>query len=294
MPSSFLSLFKRFSKRQPSICIVIPYFGAWPEWMGLFLESCRANPSVDWLFYTDCKTPQTDIPSNVRFTDLQIQDFLAMAERKVGIRIAWDNPYKICDLRPAFGLIFEEQLRRHQFWGWGDIDVIYGNIRLHLTEEMMSKDCVSFSKEHLSGHLCLWRNNQTVNNWFRSLPDWQERMENLEYTQLDESHPDVIPDNFRVHAEYSFNTPLSPKTPWTDGTFNCPNEWYWTKGSLTNDIDGNREFLYLHFMHWKGGPWPRKWGNAQWEKLDKLVHLAPGRASLGFRINENGFFPLTE
>ena len=47
-------------------------------------------------------------------------------------------------------------------------------------------------------------------------------------------------------------------------------------------------------MHWKGGDWPRACGNAQWERLPRIVHADPGQAARGFRINERGFFPLAE
>ena len=279
-------------RRKPKICIVIPYFGTWPEWMELFLESCRANPSIDWLFFSDCQNHPANFPPNVKIRPTLIQEFLRMVETKVGLNIQWDASYKICDLRPAFGVVFEEYLKRYDFWGWGDIDVIYGDIKSALTKYELGHDCISFTNEHLSGHLCLWRNNDSVRNWFRSMPDWKQRMEDTEYTHLDESHPSVIPDEFKVYAEYSFNTPLSPKLPWTNGKFDFPREWYWRPGSLTNDIDGDREFLYLHFMHWKGGWWPRHCGNAQWEKLDKLVHVTIVEGRHGFKINERGFFPL--
>ena len=68
--------------------------------------------------------------------------------------------------------------------------------------------------------------------------------------------------------------------------------WYWKKGKLTNDKDEEREFPYLHFMHWKGGDWPRRAGNAQWEELDKVVHLNHKDSKNGFRINEKGFFKI--
>jgi hypothetical protein len=293
MSESFIQLFRKKSDKSPEICIVMPYFGCWPEWMELFLESCRLNPFIDWLFITDCGDPVgCSLPANVRIQPTTLEDFLRKVEKKIGINIAWTDPYKICDLRPAFGDIFKSEIHKYRYFGWGDIDVIYGNMRPFLNQEVMQNDCISFSKNHLSGHLCLWRNRKAVRKWYRALPNWRERLENLEYTHFDEPSPEVIPDEFSVFAEYSFNTPLSPKTPWTDGTFDYPDEWYWQSGRLSNDKDEEREFLYLHFMHWKGGWWPRHCGNAQWEKLDKLVHVEPGRANEGFRINECGFFPL--
>lgn len=271
----------------------MPYFGQWPEWMGLYLESCSRNPMIDWLFITDCgKWPGA--PTNVSFKASTLGSFLKQVESRLGIRMTWNNAYKICDLRPAFGEIFEKEIRGYQYFGWGDVDVIFGNMKHFLTEDLLANDCISFSRNHLSGHLCLWKNEPRVRSWFRQLPDWKERMEDPEYTHFDEPPPSVVPKEFSVYAEYSFNTPLSPKTPWTDGTFDCPSEWYWRDGILTNDKDGDRQFLYLHFMHWKGGPWARQCGNAQWEKFDRVVHIEPRDIEKGFRINDRGFYPLTE
>ncbi|WP_371417607.1 DUF6625 family protein [Anabaena sp. UHCC 0187] len=37
------------------IAIIIVYFGQWPVWFPAFLESCRYNSSVNWLFFTDTR-----------------------------------------------------------------------------------------------------------------------------------------------------------------------------------------------------------------------------------------------
>lgn len=272
--------------------MLMPYFGSWPEWFELYLESCRWNPQVTWHFFTDCGVPACDVPPNVTFNATTLKEFLHLTEKRVGVRIDWENAYKICDLRPAFGQIFSPDPEKFEFWGWGDIDVIYGDFDKFFTDSLLNNDCISFSKRHLSGHFCIWRNNERVCTWYRRTEGWRERMESAEYTHLDECEPSFVPSDLRVYAEYSFNTPLSPHTPWTEGTFNCPNEWLWKDGALTNDLDGDREFLYLHFMQWKGGWWPRHCGNAQWEKLDKLVHLDPGECKRGFKVTEFGFFNL--
>ncbi|WP_368731163.1 DUF6625 family protein [Lacticaseibacillus paracasei] len=33
-------------------CFVIPYFGNFPNYFQLFLNSCKKNPHYDWLFFT--------------------------------------------------------------------------------------------------------------------------------------------------------------------------------------------------------------------------------------------------
>lgn len=39
--------------------IIIPYFGKFPEWFNLYLYSCKKNPEVDFIFYTDCSLENT-------------------------------------------------------------------------------------------------------------------------------------------------------------------------------------------------------------------------------------------
>jgi hypothetical protein len=277
---------------EPRILILMPYFGRWPEWMELFLESCATNPGVEWRFFTDCGDPDCPLPENVTLEPMTLTEFLRLAEASLGITIEWHDAYKLCDLRPGYGAMFESRLLGYDYWGWGDVDVIFGDLSMWLTPSRLAHDIVSFADAHLSGHLCVLRNSERVRDWYRFLPRWDRRMERRKYTHLDEIPPAEIPDAFSVSAEYSFNTPLSPKLAWTDGTFRFPSEWYWRDGRLTNDVDGDREFPYLHFMHWKGGAWPRQCGNAQWEKLDRLVHVPRGAARRGFKITESGFFPL--
>ena len=36
-----------------SIAFVIPYFGKFPNYFSLWLQSCRNNPTIDWLLFTD-------------------------------------------------------------------------------------------------------------------------------------------------------------------------------------------------------------------------------------------------
>ena len=47
------------------LAFVIPYFGKLPTGFPLWLASCRQNPSVDFLLFTDDRTGY-DYPENVR------------------------------------------------------------------------------------------------------------------------------------------------------------------------------------------------------------------------------------
>jgi hypothetical protein len=272
------------------ILLLVPWFGPWPEWIEFFLASARANPTVDWLFLGDAGPPGRLTP-NLRHSPLGLDELRVRAERRLRVRLERLAAYKVCDLRLAFGNLFAEEVAGHDWFGWSDIDVVYGDLRRHLDAERLAHDVVSFCASHLSGHLTLVRNGPLARDLHLRLPGFLERMVDAEYVHLDEPDPAEL-TSVRVHARESFNTPLSRLIPWRDGRFVFPTEWRWRPGSLTNDLDAGVEFLYLHFMHWKGGAWPRQCGNAQWERLERVVHLDPSRADEGFRVDATGFHPL--
>jgi hypothetical protein len=268
--------------------MIMPYFGQFPEWINIYFETCRWNDSIDYIFFTDADPPDGELPPNVSIVPLTLSAFNQLYRSRLPDRRPIEKPYKICDIRPAYGIIFHEYIKACPFFGWGDIDVIYGDVAGYLTPDMLSADVISFNSRHVSGHLTIARTS-CAHVLPAGFPNWSDRVDSPDYQHLDE--PRGL-DGLTLSAADSFNTPLSPITPWTNGEFIFPNEWYWRAGSLTNDLDGNRTFPYLHFMHWKGGEWPRTCGNGQWENLPSVVNLRRDQIASGFRVNSQGFFPI--
>jgi hypothetical protein len=89
-----------------------------------------------------------------------------------------------------------------------------------------------------------------------------------------------------------YTTVLSQRG-WHDGTMNYPLRWYWRNGHLTNANDGDREFMYLHFMRWKSERYKAASsaaGQGSWLELERLVRVDWRRAAAeGFCISPQGF-----
>ena len=68
------------------LIILILYFGKWPEWINLFIESCKWNPEVRWLFYTDCGAAENKA-ENVGYVHLSFDDYKALARERLGSQI---------------------------------------------------------------------------------------------------------------------------------------------------------------------------------------------------------------
>ena len=288
------------------LIMLIPYFGKWPEWIELFVETCKWNPSVCWRIYTDCGAPENRA-ENVEIVDVTLDDYKTLVSDRLGIRFNTSDPYKLCDIRPSLGYIHEKDIAAFPFFGFGDIDVVYGNIRKFYTDELLDQwDVLSTHNERLAGHFAVLRNTPRLRQAFQKIPNYQALIERPDYVGIDETLfgsvfqrrngfdrlIDLVHGKPRALFVERYSTILSSRG-WHDGTMNYPMRWFWREGKLTNEHDGDRDFLYLHFMRWKSvrylasSPAP---GQGAWLKLDRLVHIDWHRAAdEGFCINPHGF-----
>jgi hypothetical protein len=297
------------------LIILIPYFGRWPEWINLFIESCKWNPEVRWLLYTDCGEPENKA-ENVVYVHLAFSDYKMLVRERLGINFDPPNPYKLCDLRPCLGQIHNRDIAGFKFFGYGDIDVIYGNIRRFYTDDFLARgDAISAHRERLSGHFLVLRNTEVIRRAYECIPDYQDLLGQGRNMNMDEGSftavfrssksdvekPPLIQERFdpcqcRALFIERYSTVLSPRG-WHDGTMNYPQRWFWKNGSLTNEGDGQREFLYLHFMRWHSARWtndPPAPGEAAWLHLKRIVHVDWRQAaSSGFCISPRGFTALS-
>ena len=150
-----------------SIVLLNCYFGEYPNYFNLFLDSCRANPTVNFLLFTDNEI--VDIPDNVTLIHTTFNDIKAKIQDKFDFNISLDAPYKLCDYKPIYGFIFEEYISKYDFWGYCDVDMIFGNIRHFLTEDKLEQ----YDKFYKLGHLTVFRNTKDINIAF--LKDPKER-----------------------------------------------------------------------------------------------------------------------
>jgi len=168
-----------------TIMMLMPYFGRWPEWMDLYIETCKANPTVDWLFFTDCGEP-ANRAVNVQYANTTLAEVSDLASRKLGCDVNLASATKVCDLRPAYGKLFEDYTGGYDYWGHGDIDVIYGDLRRFLTDDLLQYNSLSFHRHRVSGHFCLYRNCPEMNRKYLCIQGWHGKMRSPALLALDE------------------------------------------------------------------------------------------------------------
>jgi len=186
-----LATIEFIEKKVNKYCIIIPYFGKWPSYFNLYLRSCDNVSNIDIHFVTDLETP-TDVPSNVFFHKKTFLSLKSAFEEKLGFDIALEKPFKLCDFRPAYGYLFEEIVKDYGFWGWGDIDLLYGNIYRFIEEDLMDADVISMREKWLSGSFALLKNSKVINQAFLSSPDYKKIFSDHNSYAFDECGPNWL------------------------------------------------------------------------------------------------------
>lgn len=151
---------KNFSK----ICLINIYFGKLPNYFELWLNSCKYNSTIDFIVFTDDKT-KYDCPENVRIIYTSLKEIKEKIQKKFDFEISLEYTYKLCDYKPIYGYVFQEYIHEYDFWGHCDLDVIFGNLRKFLNEEILAQN----DKIYELGHFTLYKNIDRVNQNFREL-----------------------------------------------------------------------------------------------------------------------------
>jgi hypothetical protein len=168
-------------KAQKNISIIIPYFGKLPALARYYFLSCAHNSDIDFLFFTDQRF-SFELPENVQLFDFKLKDFNKLASQKLGLNIKLRYPYKLCDFKPLYGHIFEEYLQESNFWGYTDLDMIFGQINLFVTDEILSKyDIITAREDGFAGNFTLFRNTTENKFLYRLSDNWVQIIKNAHY-----------------------------------------------------------------------------------------------------------------
>lgn len=281
--------------KKKTIAILVPFFGQWPKWIELFVDSIRRNETIDFFFFTDCNTTIFKGIKNISYEITSFEEYVDRYKKLLGDDIQIPNAYKICDLRPFFGLVHEDIIREHDFFGWTDIDLFFGDIRSFYTNQIISEnDVLSTHRTRLSGHFALLRNIEKHRTIGYEIYRWKQSLQNPEFVGIDEhgltnalqmTFFDKVAEKFKISSKNvvlnairkhktkrhyfveQYTTPFTP-IPWIDGTLNSsqPEVWFYDKGVITNERDQGKQFMYLHLMNFKSSQWRADGTEAPWDK----------------------------
>lgn len=175
------------------IYLFVPYFGKFPNYFQLYLDSLRANTDCLTVFIiTDidvdadtgkdsCKGPYIFPPNAIRIPmTLQIirermRTFLQEEyDHLVSAESLLLQPYKLVDIKIIYPILFDDIIQEYNisendFVGWGDIDLIYGKL----------SNFIDFNENYYliggrNGHFTAIRNIHSFKQVFKRIPDYVE------------------------------------------------------------------------------------------------------------------------
>ena len=94
------------------IALIIPYFGKLPQWSDLFFYSVMKNAGLDFYFFTDIDFDEKYLSlPNVFVEKTSWNDYCDTVSKKLNIDFHPQKAYKLCDLRPFYGYIYQDLLK---------------------------------------------------------------------------------------------------------------------------------------------------------------------------------------
>ena len=215
--------------------------------------------------------------------------------------------HKLCDLRPFYGLIFQDLIQDYDFWGYCDIDLMFGNLDYVFNQKALAlHDVFSAHSDQFVGHCTFLRNRSDINRLGFEIPNWRhlclspvaEHVDEERFSGVLKNHPQIrwwrpeslkreLQKDFCRHAvTFSFKGQVADMRPASDVMVT------WDQGRLWMERPAHRktEILYVHFMgikhpwHWPRGGFsshgPHVFSKLGYGRIHSVGELKTWRASM--------------
>lgn len=249
--------------------VFCPYFGKLPSYFNLWLNSCKYNKKIKFVVFTDDKTVKSlKLPINVEIEYVSFAEFKNMIQNKFEFAISLKTPYKLCDYKPTYGYIFEDMLGKCKYWGFCDLDMIFGDILKFFPQSSEKYDKIS-----VLGHLSFIKNDYNLNRAFmldsNSKINYIDILSNDYHFGFDEIgdygiNAIFLKNNFNIFnyentiADISCARRGMSLAIYKNGTFNVdekPRIFYFENGKIfsatfnykLNEFE-RKEYSYVHFQ----------------------------------------------
>ncbi|PRY54576.1 hypothetical protein B0I27_102345 [Arcticibacter pallidicorallinus] len=238
------------------IAVIALWFGPLHDYFRLWTRSLRANEDYDFLLFTDQDIDRSEIPDNLKVTTLTLEDLKDLIRQRLHIKPTFEFSYKLCDFRPAFGELFAPLLTNYDFWGYCDMDLMFGKVSHFLTDDILS----SYKKIFNRGHLTLYKNEEYINTLYRSsksidaqaimesnacfiFDEWHGIHQIFKEFNIPQYHDECIADINPNKARYTCSNIQNYKKQlfvWENGLVK---QYFLHEGSMQH-----RELAYIHFQ----------------------------------------------
>ncbi|MFA5007876.1 MAG: DUF6625 family protein [Candidatus Omnitrophota bacterium] len=275
------------------ILLIQIWFGKWPNWINLLIETCRHNHEIDWLIFSD-QNPPINQSQNIKYIKITSSQIESLIAQKSGVEICLENFWKAGDSKVLFGVIFQEYIKGYDFWGYCDSDLMWGDIRNFLPEDSLKEfDIITACRCCICGQFTIFKNKEPINFLFQKAPYYKEKFKSNQVEHIDENlineaalqeekkgNIKVLRRQLQIHdcdssEWFNWAKQLEESERGTsEGMFWLSGPSYWKNGKVFHE-KFHEEAMFFHFSGWK-----HKW--------NLPYYSIPDSSIAGWMIDEKG------
>jgi hypothetical protein len=205
------------------IYLTVCYFGSFPNYFQLYLDSVEINADIfRIILITDIDLSKYKIPTNVIHFNITLDEireraklfFLNEYHKLVSITDIIKKPYKLCDYRPIYHILFTDiyktlKIDETDHIGWTDIDVIHGKLSSFLDLKN------NYDILGIQGHFTAIKNipkyitsYKHIDRLFDRLID--ERSMFIDENTFIDTFMETFKDKLNVFKMYNYHCDISP------------------------------------------------------------------------------------
>ncbi|MCD7873347.1 MAG: hypothetical protein LUG21_08755 [Clostridiales bacterium] len=241
-----------------TIGIIVPYFGKLPDFYKAWKVTAMKNSSIDFHLVTDSDSEVSE--NNIFVHKISFSEMKKLIQRNFDFNAELSHSYKLCDYKPAFGEIFKDIASGYDFWGYCDVDMLLGNIRNWLSDEILEK----YERFFFLGHISIYKNCEKINSLYK----FEESPLNGKNAFLNYDYVYTIPDSMyfdeargmltkcllngiKVYTTSDWRDPIESQRKFYSGSADEENQFvvFWENGNLYSVGRNNqkRPLIYARF-----------------------------------------------
>lgn len=228
------------------IALIQVWLGPIPDYFEYHFESIKNLKNIDFIFFTDQDLKFKSENLKVEYINKDLLQNLFYEKTNVKLNLN-QQTYKVCDLKASYGHLFEDFLLNYSFFGFYDIDTIFGDVNHFINPYLFDFDIISFGgKEYhdrISGPFTILKNVPELKTAYYS-EEFFSMLKNREVVCYEEEYffHNVVKNKFK----YKILTDVCGFVE-KDGFYQEYNS-IWKSGKL---YVGGVEKMILHFYHKK-------------------------------------------
>lgn len=145
-----------------SICLITIWMGPLPDYFDIWLKSTVNNNTVDFYVITDQKNDRYQLRENVHWINQSFDEVRDRFQELFDFKINLKQAYKLCDYKPVYAKAWKEITEQYDFVGYCDVDIVLGDVREFLTDDVLDEHERIFD----GGHFNLMKNNDKMLNLY--------------------------------------------------------------------------------------------------------------------------------